>query len=300
MYTKLILVDYSYMINRYYYALKHRTKMTEQGELFLGSVEGFTHFTARILNANPNTMIIFCQDGSSIERKKIDEKYKANREERKDKEERLLIHVSTPDIMNILSNCKDIMFAKVEDKEADDVIALLALKTKAKYANTEVIVYSGDKDFLQLLEFGIKISNDDTKGKIKFVTEDDVFAKFGVGVERLLKLRVMLGDSSDNIKPPVSRMFETDKRRFIDLWHDFGLEEAINKMKEEKPKVGSKLEENKEVIIKNLDLMSLGKYKDDLDAFDIKLFKIPNTDPALIDKYGLIDYRHFLRIKYGI
>ena len=302
MYNKLILVDYSWMLARYFYAMQHDIMHDpEKGEVFTGSIRGFTMFTQSVLTHYPDSLIIFCQDGSAIERKKMNERYKANRDLTDEKkEEKKRIHASTAHIVDVLSNCKDVFFAKVDDKEGDDVIALLAAMSLEKNPSTEITIYSGDKDFWQLLSVGAKVANELKKNKFVYVTENDVFTKFGVGLDQLLHLRVLLGDKSDNISPPVKFMKEVAKKRFVELWQGKTLSETLDAYELEDPNWGKKLKDNQDIIEENLDLMDLLKYQQKENRFEVKMRRKPITDLSLMNYYGLIEFRHFLRGKYGI
>ena len=63
--------------------------------------------------------------------------------------------------------------------EADDIIATLA--HKATEAKRETIVISSDKDLMQLVNDHVKMFD---PVKSKFIQEEDIFAKFGVGPDK--------------------------------------------------------------------------------------------------------------------
>jgi DNA polymerase-1 len=85
-------------------------------------------------------------------------------------------------------------------QEADDVIATLAERFKKEGSNT-VLVYSNDKDLLQLVETGKVVVYRPKVGNSpeKFYDEEAVKDQFGVGPERLSCYRSFDGDNSDNI-----------------------------------------------------------------------------------------------------
>lgn len=101
-----------------------------------------------------------------------------------------------PDIKRYLQHCGVDQYEK-KGQEADDVIASLVEMYKGD-GNT-VVVYSNDKDFLQLVETGKVIVY---KPKVamspeKFYDEDAVVEKFGVPPQKLACFRSFAGDSSD-------------------------------------------------------------------------------------------------------
>ena len=80
----------------------------------------------------------------------------------------------------------------VEGYEADDVIATLAVKSEFD----EVLIASGDKDLLQVVNDRIKIL-DTMKGKI--IGREGVIEKFGVEPSQVADYLALVGDSSDNV-----------------------------------------------------------------------------------------------------
>src|SRR5262249_41554911 len=87
---------------------------------------------------------------------------------------------------------------RVDGVEADDVIATLALRARAQ--GMEVVIWSGDKDLLQLCGSGIY--QVDTLRDVEY-TPEAVQEKFGVPPASLGDVLALMGDSSDNI-PGVS------------------------------------------------------------------------------------------------
>ncbi len=80
--------------------------------------------------------------------------------------------------------------------EADDVIGTLA--TKATAAGFEAAIVTGDKDFFQLVDGGIKVYNPKDEGT--WYDPDGVREKFGVTPEQVVDVLALMGDSIDNIK----------------------------------------------------------------------------------------------------
>jgi len=98
------------------------------------------------------------------------------------------------DTVESLKYHSDFFVVKAEKAEADDVIAVLTKKFK----HTETVwIVSSDKDFNQLQDTNVHIY-------------DPLKQQFRpkVDVETFKKIHIMIGDSSDNIKPIKSRLGE--------------------------------------------------------------------------------------------
>ena len=80
--------------------------------------------------------------------------------------------------------------------EADDVIGTLA--TQATAAGFDVAIVTGDKDFFQLVNDGIKVFNPRDEGT--WFDAAGVVEKFGVRPDQVVDVLALMGDSVDNIK----------------------------------------------------------------------------------------------------
>src|SRR5690349_6660934 len=78
--------------------------------------------------------------------------------------------------------------------EADDVIATLVERAKAR--GWEVVIYSADKDLMQLIGPGVTMI--DAMRQTLF-TREEVEKKFGVGPEHVADWLALVGDTTDNI-----------------------------------------------------------------------------------------------------
>jgi DNA polymerase I len=80
--------------------------------------------------------------------------------------------------------------------EADDVIGTLAARAVAE--QFEVAIVTGDKDFFQLVDDGIKVYNPRDDGT--WYDAEGVKDKFGVAPAQVVDVLALMGDSIDNIK----------------------------------------------------------------------------------------------------
>jgi DNA polymerase-1 len=83
-----------------------------------------------------------------------------------------------------------------ERYEADDVIGTLTVKAAA--AGFDVAIVTGDKDFFQLVEDGIRVFNPRDEGT--WYDRQGVVDKFGVTPAQVVDVLALMGDTIDNIK----------------------------------------------------------------------------------------------------
>jgi DNA polymerase-1 len=120
---------------------------------------------------------------------------------------------------------------ELDGYEADDVIGTLAKQAAATGVN--VVIVSGDKDFVQLVGKRVWILNP-WHGRPGFTTEkwydvDNAAERLGVPPDRVVDYLALLGDTSDNI-PGVKGIGEKTAHELIERW---GTLESILANKEE-------------------------------------------------------------------
>jgi DNA polymerase-1 len=198
--------------------------------------------------------------------------YKANR---KDADEDLIRQIEP--LYEIVKAMKT-HFLCIDRVEADDVIATLS--KQANERDCEVVIASGDKDLMQLV-------NDNTRQldmKGNMLDHEGVVGKSGVNPEQILDLLALTGDSSDNI-PGVPSVGPKTAVKWI---NEFG---SIKKIKENADqisgKVGEKLRESFDLLDMSYELVKL---KQDVempyDVFEEDPVEDPETLRDLYMKYG--------------
>ena len=79
----------------------------------------------------------------------------------------------------------------IDKIEADDTIAYLSQKLK-----DDVIIYSADQDFLQLVDERVTVYSPIKK---KFYRPNDVFEQYGLYPHNFITMKCLMGDKSDNL-----------------------------------------------------------------------------------------------------
>ncbi|SKA99911.1 DNA polymerase I [Caloramator quimbayensis] len=187
---KLVILDCNSLLNRAFYALPPMA--TSKGQP-TGAVYGFTTMLLKIYDEIKPDYIAAAFDKTKITfRHKEYADYKAGRKKMPDE----LAAQFEP--AKELLNAFNIGIFELEGYEADDIIGTISKKYESN--DLEVIIYTGDRDALQLV-------SDYTKVVItkKGITETDVFDKellierYGLNPEGIIDLKGLMGDSSDNI-----------------------------------------------------------------------------------------------------
>ncbi|HLY75201.1 MAG TPA: DNA polymerase, partial [Planctomycetota bacterium] len=190
---RLFLIDGSSYFYRAFFAV--RGLVNSKG-MPTNAAFGFTSMLTKILKGkNPEAIaVVFDAPGKTF-RDDWFADYKATRDPMPEDLSRQLPYVKAiPPAMNIET-------LEVAGVEADDVIGTLARRGLA--AGFDVILVTGDKDFMQLVTKqagephpGITIY-DDMKERV--IGIDQVVEKFGVPPERVVDVLALIGDTSDNI-----------------------------------------------------------------------------------------------------
>jgi DNA polymerase I len=195
---RLYIVDGHGYIFRAHYGLMNVSR-GERREVRLSTAEGMPtgalYVFARMLmrleeDFKPERMAVVFDDksGKRTFRAEMYAEYKAHR---KDTPEELSVQMEYfPKIVNGLGwPC-----LAIPGVEADDVIATLVVE--ARNRGWEVVVFSADKDIMQLIGDGVTMIDALHQ---KTYTREEVIKKMGVPPEKIPDFLALVGDASDNI-----------------------------------------------------------------------------------------------------
>ena len=181
----LILLDGTAYLYRAFHALPPLTN--KKGEN-TGAIHGFLKALNKILeDFSPEHIgIVFDAKGKNF-RHEIFSEYKANRSKMPEE-----LSEQIPKLYEIL----DLLGFPpiiVEGVEADDVIGTLSNKYKK---NKNIKIFSGDKDFAQLVDSNVVIIN---PVSLDIMDERAVKKKFDIEAKNIIDYLALVGDKSDNI-----------------------------------------------------------------------------------------------------
>lgn len=186
---KMLVIDGNSILNRAFYGVKPLT--TRDGRP-TGAIFGFVNIIMKACDSiKPDALGIAFDLHAPTFRHKEYAEYKAGR------------HATPPDLLLQFEPSKEIASAlgfhilSLEGYEADDILGTCA--KNADDGDYECYILTGDRDSLQLISdntFVLLAKNNETQLYTK-----EVFAQnyAGLAPEKLIELKALMGDSSDNI-----------------------------------------------------------------------------------------------------
>lgn len=310
---KVILADYRWNLFRSAFRFSDFKVEEEDKEILTGSVYGILEIVKILVEHDPDIKIIFCLDGKPIERIKLLPTYKQHRHEGEPKPEIVAARTFHDEPIKILSGVPNVSFVVHEEKEADDMMAILAFREKGR--GNHPIIFTGDKDLLQLMQFGIDVASHIEDGKLQPWSANHITTHpdFGVAPEELLFFRALDGDKSDDIPAALGGNKEM-KREFAIHWHNSGdryLENFDQLVESFIPKIeemfkGKKARENnlerlkliREDALRNIKLMELDIYHPVEEAF--RKYKEDRNKEALKETKVKFDMQNIEQVEYDI
>lgn len=292
----------------------------------IGGYVGFMRSIAAVIRQFKPTrcIIVFDGKGGSARRKKMHSGYKEGRSvptrfNRRDdigdmtQEQELQNMRHQMHKLSEYLQCLPMTLISIDNIEADDTIAYLATEV-FRPKDSEVIIMSDDKDFIQLVDAKTSVWRPVEK---KYYTQPEVEAKFGIPSHNFIHYKVFMGDNSDNIKGINGIGIKTLQAKFPMLLTDqtVTLEEIIDFAQANKDahKVYKTVVDSESQLRLNWALMSLedldiaANYKGiiadiaqrDIPPMDTFKFKkmfmedkiyavIPNVDSWLTSSFGTI------------
>ena len=185
---KLLILDGNSVINRAYYGVR---PLTTRDGLFTHAIYGFLNILDRMEKEEQPEAICVAFDlkGPTFRHLKYDG-YKATRHGMPEE-----LAAQMPIMKEVLA-AMNIPIYTCEGWEADDIIGTVGRICGQE--DWECVIVTGDRDSLQLIDDHVTVMLETTKGTIRF-DKAKFIKEYGFEPKKLIDLKALMGDSSDNI-----------------------------------------------------------------------------------------------------
>jgi DNA polymerase-1 len=286
----LLLIDGSSLAYRSYYAFIRNPLKTSKGEP-TSAIFGFARSLKKLSEELNLDYAAVCFDlpGTTFREENFAD-YKAKRKETPEELVAQLPHI------NNLSEAAGFSVISKEGYEADDIIATLT--EKAKKEDIETVIFTLDKDLMQLVSDNVKILNMHRSG-VEWYDRAKVEEKFGIPPEKINDFLALTGDASDNIpgvkgigKKTAAKLlkkFDSLESIFlnIDQLESNGIKNKLKGKEEEAEqwKDLTRLEKNVPIVEKLVDLKYKGVNSENLKNL-LKRFEFYSLIEEWVQKEG--------------
>ena len=287
---KLLILDGNSVINRAYFGVRPLT--TREG-LYTNAIYGFLNILEKVeKEEKPEAVCVaFDLHGPTFRHLKYDG-YKANRHGMPEE-----LAMQMPVMKDVL-RAMNIPIYECQGWEADDVIGTVGRICSNN--EWECVIITGDRDSLQLIDENVHVKLVITKAgqtTATLYTREKFEEEYGFEPKKLIDLKALMGDSSDNI-PGVAGV---GPKTATDLLLKFGSLDGVYENigdKSIRPKLREKLEADKENAYLSYDLATI-RPEAPIDFEPRDAIVQPYNRPEL---YKLFQKLEFVKLidKYGL
>jgi len=287
---KLLILDGNSVINRAYFGVK---PLTNREGLFTHAIYGFLNILERMeKEEQPEAVCVaFDLHGPTFRHLRYDG-YKATR------------HGMPEELAQQMPVMKDVLRAmnipiyECQGWEADDIIGTVGRICSNN--GWECVIVTGDRDSLQLIDENVHVKLVVTKGgqtAATLYTRELFEQEYGFEPKKLIDLKALMGDSSDNI-PGVAGV---GPKTATDLLLKFGSLDGVYENLEDKsirPKLREKLEKDKDNAYLSYELATI-RPEAPMEFSPVDAIVQPYNRPQL---YKLFQRLEFVRLidRYGL
>lgn len=244
---KIILVDGNNLLFRSFYATAYQGVIMKNSKGFpTNALYGFINMMNKIIKEeNPSYIMVAFDKGKTFRHDKYKD-YKAGRASMPDE-----LRLQFPEAKKVLDTM-GIRHFEIDQYEADDIIGTLAKRVDEEEEFVATIV-SSDKDLLQLISDEVTVKLLKQNDSI-FMTKEEFYRLYQTEPIRMIDLKALMGDASDNI-PGVKGIGE---KTAIQLISKYGsLDGVYENIDEISGKTKEKLENDKENAYYSFELATI-------------------------------------------
>ena len=244
---KVLLIDGNNILFRSYYATAYNGNTMKNSKGFpTNALYGLVNMMNKIIaEENPTYIMVAFDKGKTFRHEKY-EGYKGGRMETPDE-----LKMQFP-VAKELVTAMGISYFEIDNYEADDIIGTFAKKCNNNIDYDGVII-SSDKDLLQLITDEVEVKLLKQVGNVR-MTHEEFLKTYGIEPPRMVDLKALMGDSSDNI-PGVKGIGE---KTALTLLKEYGtLDNLYQNIDSIKGKLKEKLIADKESAYMSYDLATI-------------------------------------------
>jgi len=238
----LLLIDGHSLAFRAFYALPIDSFVTRDGQ-HTNAIHGFLSMLILLLQKEKPTHLGVAFDISRFSFRNRDyADYKGTRNETPPE-----FKGQVPLLQEALKAMNIVTITK-EDFEADDILATLSLQGKEQ--GYRVLVVSGDRDTIQLVDEDVTLLYPNARGvsELKVYDEDAVRERYGIEPAQYPEIAALVGETSDNL-PGVDKVGEKTAVKWIQQYGT--AEELLAHADEITGVVGNNLREQQDRVVRN-------------------------------------------------
>ena len=237
-----MVIDGHSLAFRAFYALPVDSFQTQSGQ-HTNAIHGFIAMLINLLgNERPDALAVAFDISRHSFRTEEYPEYKGTRGE------------TPPEFKGQIPLLQDALHAmgirtiEKENYEADDILATLA--TRASEHGYRVLVVSGDRDTIQLVDDRVTLLYPSKQGVSELTRYDaaKVMERYGIRPEQYPEIAALVGETSDNL-PGIPRVGEKTAVKWINQFGSF--EEILRRQDEVGGKVGESLREHAHLAERN-------------------------------------------------
>ena len=280
---KVVLVDGNNLLFRSYYATAYSGNLMRNSKGFpTNGLYGLVNMLNKIIKEeNPKYMLVAFDKGKTFRH----DKYKEYKDGRIKTPEDLLMQFK---VAKELVPLMGIKCFEIDNYEADDIIGTYS-RLASENEDFDGLIVSSDKDLLQLInkENTVKL----LKSKDYIMMDENTFKEtYGIDPIKMIDLKGLMGDSSDNI-PGVKGIGEKTALKLLQKYDS--VEGIYENIEDITGSTKQKLIDGKESAYMSKDIATI--YKDVPVTYKLEDLKYIGKQAGLNEKYEELEFYSFLK-----
>ena len=281
--NKIVLVDGNDLLFRSYYATAYSGNFMNNSKGFpTNGLYGLVNMLNKIIKEeNPKYMLVAFDKGKTFRHEEYKE-YKEGRIKMPDDLAKQFV------VAKELIPLMGIKCLEVENYEADDIIGTYS-RLASENEDFDGLIVSSDKDLLQLINKENTVKLLKSKDYI-MMDEKEFFKEYGITPDKMIDLKGLMGDSSDNI-PGVKGIGEKTALKLLQKYDS--IEGIYENIEDITGSTKDKLIEGKESAFMSKKIATI--YKEVPVTYSLEELTYTGPTDKLKDMYNELEFYSFLK-----